>query len=106
MTSIPQPGGGQDPNLPECDALIAAAERIACQEQLAKQLRRARRRAKHAKDVRVLRARSRAGFFWIGNSAFAAAMVCFLTGETAMATELVKLALAAWLAAIQLPPQN
>ncbi|MEU9101677.1 hypothetical protein [Streptomyces sp. NPDC048361] len=106
MTSIPQPGG-HTPELPAYDALITAAEReIARQKLMAKQLRRARRRAKRAEAARALRAYSRAGFFWLGNTAVAASIVCFCLGESALATDLAKLALTAWLGAIQLPPRR
>ncbi|MEU8949705.1 hypothetical protein [Streptomyces sp. NPDC048489] len=106
MTSIPQPGGQRD-SLPVYDALIAASEReIARQKHAIKQLRRQRRRARRAEVARRARTHSRAGLFWIGNIAFASSLTCYLTGETAVAHELLQFALAAWLSALQLPPQR
>ncbi|MFF5379441.1 hypothetical protein [[Kitasatospora] papulosa] len=100
---IPQPStGGQ--NFPPYDALIAATEcELARHKQELKELRRQRRRAKRAATARLAYAHSRVGVFWIGTTAFAAAMVCLAVGEMQVGAELFMFAIQVWLMVLGLP---
>ncbi|GAB7109590.1 hypothetical protein JCM4814A_79050 [Streptomyces phaeofaciens JCM 4814] len=104
MTSI-SPLGGQGENLPEplrrtFDEMIADAEKeLAVQQDRLRQMHRRRRRRQYRDAARRAREHSRAGLFWGGSAACAAGAVFALLGMYDIAMELLKAAVAAWIAA-------
>jgi hypothetical protein len=106
MTSISHLGG-EGPNLPYSKALgqqIEVAERnLEEQRRRVKKLRRERRLAKREEAAVWWRTRIRRGLFWIGNAAFAAAVMCFGSGLFAVGSQLAQFAFATWVAALQFP---
>ncbi|WP_333773321.1 hypothetical protein [Streptomyces sp. IBSBF 3136] len=108
MTSISQ-FGAEGQNLPHSKALsirIKDAERdLAEQRRQLKKLRRERRLAKREEAAVWRRTHTRRGLFWIGNAAFAAAVVCFGSGLFAVGFQLAQFAFATWVAALQFPPK-
>ncbi|MFJ8036025.1 hypothetical protein [Streptomyces sp. NPDC096032] len=108
MTSISH-FGGEGQNLPHSKALgkqIRAAERdLDEQRRRVKKLRRERRLAKREEAAVWCRTHTRRALFWIGNTAFAAAVVCFGSGLFAVGFQLAQFAFATWVAALQFPPK-
>ncbi|MFF5039907.1 MULTISPECIES: hypothetical protein [Streptomyces] len=68
-----------------------------------KKLRRERRLAKRAEAAAWCRTHIRDGLLWMGNAAFAAAVVCFAAGQFAAGFQLVQFTFGIWVGAIQLP---
>ncbi|MGK3095291.1 hypothetical protein ACG93S_36380 [Streptomyces sp. WAC01490] len=110
MASILQPGH-QGENFPgtvtALDLLIEAEmRRLAARRGRVKRLRHDRRRAKRAEAARMCRTYTRAGLFWSGTVAVAAAVVCFAVGQAGAAFQLLQFAFGALVAALQIPPRR
>ncbi|WP_406445493.1 hypothetical protein OHB00_49840 [Streptomyces sp. NBC_00631] len=108
MTSISQIAGAAH-NPPHSKVLgvqIEKAKRdVVEQRSRVKKLRRERRLAVRREAAVRCRTHTRRGLFWIGNTAFVAAMVCFASGLLAVGFQLAQFAFGAWVAALQLAPQ-
>ncbi|MGW0822556.1 hypothetical protein [Streptomyces sp. NPDC002845] len=90
------------------DMIRDAKKDLALQRRRVRQMRRERRREKRRAAARWARRHSRAILFWSGTTACGAGLLLLTLGAHGLALELLKVAAAAWIAAVsaQQPPQG